>query len=66
MAAKSRQQLEKPWTGERILKLRTKLKLTQVAFAVKLGVSFSSVNRWENDNNKPSQMAIRRMEELNG
>ena len=38
----------------RILRLRKKLGLTQVAFAEQLGVSFVTVNRWENGKSEPS------------
>ena len=32
-----------------IVKVRKKAFLTQVEFAKEIGVSFSTVNRWEND-----------------
>ena len=44
--------------------LRAKLGLTQEQFAAKVGVTFSTVNRWENDRGKPSPLAMRRIEEL--
>ncbi len=44
--------------------LRTSLGLTQEQFAAKIGVTFSTVNRWENDRDKPSPLAMRRIEEL--
>jgi len=44
--------------------LRSKLQLTQEQFAAKLGVTVSTVNRWENGKNKPSPMAKLRIEEL--
>ena len=37
-----------------IKKLREKLVLTQQEFAVLLGVSFTSVNRWENGKHEPT------------
>ncbi|MBM3313795.1 helix-turn-helix domain-containing protein, partial [candidate division WOR-3 bacterium] len=40
--------------AERILRLRKRLGLTQVAFAELLGVSFVTVNRWENGKSEPS------------
>lgn len=36
---------------------RTKLKLTQEALAHELGVSFATVNRWENGSYNPSRLA---------
>lgn len=37
-----------------IRKLRLALGLTQEQFAARLGVSFSTVNRWENSRGHPS------------
>ena len=39
-----------------ILKLRAKLNLSQEEFAKLLGVSFMSVNRWENDKYAPTKL----------
>ncbi len=47
-----------------IKKLRNKLGLTQEQFAAKIGVTFSTVNRWENGKGKPSPLAIRQIMEL--
>jgi DNA-binding transcriptional regulator YiaG len=38
---------------------RRGLKLTQMEFAEKLGVSFATVNRWENGHYEPSPLALR-------
>ena len=43
--------------GWKIRLLRNHLKLTQVELADKLGVDFSTVNRWENDRGRPSNLA---------
>ncbi len=48
----------------RIHKLREALDLTQEAFARELGVSFTTVSRWENGHGTPSPLAKRRLEEL--
>ena len=37
------------------------LNLSQEEFAKKLGVSFTSVNRWENGQTKPSKLARRQI-----
>ena len=42
-----------------ILELRQRLELTQEQFAAQLGVTFPTVNRWENRRAKPSRMALR-------
>ena len=44
--------------------LRTTLGLTQEQFAAKIGVTFSTVNRWENGKGKPSPLAMLRIQEL--
>jgi transcriptional regulator with XRE-family HTH domain len=45
-------------------KLRTALGLAQEQLATKVGVTFSTVNRWENGKGKPSPLAMLRIEEL--
>lgn len=42
---------------ERIKRLRGRLGLTQAALAEKLGVSFPTINRWENGKSRPSQLS---------
>ena len=44
--------------------LRARFGLTQEQFAAKVGVTFSTVNRWENGRGEPSPLAMRRIEEL--
>ena len=41
-----------------ILELRQRLGLTQEQFAARLGVTFPTVNRWENRRAKPSRLAL--------
>lgn len=36
----------------------------QEQFAAKVGVTFSTVNRWESGKSKPSPLAMRQIEEL--
>lgn len=50
----------------KIKRMRAKLGLTQVQLAERLGVSFASVNRWENGQSNPSRLSwaqIERMEQ---
>lgn len=42
--------------ADSILKLRAKLNLSQEELAKLLGVSFMSVNRWENDKYAPTKL----------
>lgn len=44
--------------------IRNQLLLTQTELAKKLGVSFASVNRWENSRNEPTMKAKRKIREL--
>jgi transcriptional regulator with XRE-family HTH domain len=44
--------------------LRHKLGLTQEQFAAKVGVTFSTVNRWENGKSQPSPLALERIGRL--
>jgi len=47
-----------------IRELRARLSLTQEKFAAKLGVTFSTINRWENARACPSPLALQRLENL--
>ncbi len=40
------------------------LKFTQVKLATILGVSFHTINRWENGRTQPSPLAIKQIKEL--
>lgn len=44
---------------ERIRALRQRLQLTQEDFAHLIGVTFSTVNRWENGKSTPNRIATR-------
>lgn len=48
----------------KIKELRTSLGLTQEQFAAKVGVTFTTVNRWENGKSKPSPLALKRISAL--
>ncbi len=50
--------------GQLIRELRQTLKLTQEKFAAPLGVSFPTINRWENGHATPSPLALRQVEIL--
>ena len=49
---------------EEIKQLRLNLDMSQQAFAVKLGVSLTTVNRWETGDFKPSQLAEVKLQKL--
>jgi hypothetical protein len=50
--------------GSLILKLRTKLNISQEELARLLGVSVISVNRWENGHFAPTKLVKERIKEL--
>ncbi len=53
------------WVNKKsIIALRKRLGLSQEKLAQRLGVSWHTVNRWENDKRKPSQLAIRELNRL--
>ena len=55
---------KKTEVAELIRNLRTKLGLTQEQFAAKVGVTWSTVNRWENGRGRPSPLAMKQIQEL--
>jgi len=44
--------------------IRDRLGLTQEKFAAKVGVTFPTINRWENGRARPSPLALQRLEEV--
>ena len=56
--------VSKQQTGSPISELRRRLKMTQEEFAHAIGVTVSTVNRWENGHIEPSRLARRAMEGL--
>jgi putative transcriptional regulator len=54
----------KQQTGSPINALRRRLKMTQEEFAHAIGVTVSTVNRWENGHIEPSRLARKAMEGL--
>ncbi len=44
--------------------LRERTGLTQEKFAAKLGVTFPTINRWENGRAKPSPLALKQIEDF--
>ena len=45
--------------SEKVKYVREKLELSQEEFAHELGVSFATINRWENGKGKPSMTAMK-------
>ena len=47
-----------------VRELRERTGLTQEKFAAKLGVTYPTVNRWENGRAKPSPLALKQIKDL--
>ncbi|MCC5601258.1 helix-turn-helix domain-containing protein [Nostoc favosum] len=56
--------VEQPAVGQLIRELRQTLKLTQEKFATQLGVTFPTINRWENGHATPSPLALKQIDTL--
>ncbi|MHC5935824.1 helix-turn-helix domain-containing protein [Nostoc sp.] len=56
--------IKQPEVSKFIRELRLITGLTQEQFAAALGVTFPTVNRWENGRNQPSPIAIKQIEKL--
>jgi transcriptional regulator with XRE-family HTH domain len=50
--------------SELIKKIRKKTGWSQEAFAREVGVSFSTVNQWENGKRKPSPLGLKQIEKI--
>lgn len=47
-----------------VRELRNRTGLTQEKFAAKLGVTYPTINRWENGRAKPSPLALKQINDL--
>jgi transcriptional regulator with XRE-family HTH domain len=56
--------INQPQIGKLIWELPLETGLTQEKFAVKLGVTYATINRWENGHTKPSPLAMQKIEEM--
>ncbi|MBC6433302.1 helix-turn-helix transcriptional regulator [Nostoc sp. HG1] len=56
--------INQPDVGQIIRDLRLLTGLTQEQFAATLGVTYTTINRWENGRSKPSPLAMRKIEEM--
>jgi putative transcriptional regulator len=56
--------VSQPKTGNLIREIRLETGLTQEQFAGQLGVTCSTINRWERGRSKPSPLAIQKIEQL--
>ena len=56
--------IESETFSERVKKVRSQLNLSQEDLAHAIGVSFATVNRWENGKTSPSKLALRQFEQF--
>ncbi|MEH1968605.1 MULTISPECIES: helix-turn-helix domain-containing protein [unclassified Nostoc] len=56
--------IEQPRIAQLVRETRQCLKLSQVKLATMLGVSFHTINRWENGRTRPSPLAMQQIEKL--
>lgn len=54
--------IKQPEVGQIICDLRLLAGLTQEQFAPTLGVTYTTINRWENGRSKPSPLAMDKIE----
>ncbi|NEU77585.1 helix-turn-helix transcriptional regulator [Nostoc sp. UIC 10630] len=54
--------ITQPEVGKLIRELRLLTGLTQEQFAATLGVTYPTINRWENGRSKPSPLAMEKIE----
>lgn len=64
MITRSLLAMSKPQICKLISELRLAANLTQEQLAAQLGVTFSSVSRWERGLSKPSPLAMQKVEEM--
>lgn len=55
---------EQPAIGQLVRELRQTMHLSQERFAAELGVTFPTINRWENGHATPSPLALKQIESL--
>lgn len=56
--------VNQPAIGKLVRELRQEIGLTQEQFAAKLGVTYPTINRWENGRSTPSPLAFQKIEEM--
>lgn len=56
--------INQPQIGRLVRELRLDTKLTQEQFAAELGVTCSSINRWENGRSQPLPLDMHKVEEM--
>lgn len=55
---------EQPGIGQLVRELRQTMNLSQGKFAAHLGMTFPTINRWENGHATPSPLALKQIDNL--
>lgn len=56
--------IKQPEAAQLIREMRAQVGLTQEQLALHLGVTYSTMNRWENRRGNPSPLAIQKIEKM--
>jgi putative transcriptional regulator len=65
MFLKSKQRwMQQPAIGNLVRELRCAMHLSQEKFADELGMTFATINRWENGHATPSPLALKQIDTL--
>lgn len=56
--------MQQPEIGNLVRELRCTIQLSQEKFAEELGMTFATINRWENGHATPSPLALKQIDTL--
>lgn len=56
--------LQQPAIAQLVRELRATMQLSQEKFAAELGLTFATINRWENGHATPSPLALKQIDRL--
>ncbi len=56
--------MQQPGVGHLVRELRCAMQLSQEKFADTLGMTFATINRWENGHATPSPLALKQIDRL--
>jgi transcriptional regulator with XRE-family HTH domain len=64
MTMKRQRVMTQPEIGKLVRSLRLETGLAQEKFAAQLGVTYPTINRWENNRAQPSPLAVEKIEKM--
>jgi putative transcriptional regulator len=56
--------IKQPEASQLLREIRSHVGVTQEQLALHLGVTYSTINRWENQRGKPSPLAVQKIEAM--